>query len=76
LSKTTENICLIYDPVILLSQIPSSHNHSFLYKIVFLDDLHLKYRLTNYPRVIRSKTYRGYVKPRIKPNAIYNVIFE
>jgi hypothetical protein len=28
-----------------------------------------------YPRVIRSKTYRGYVKPRIVPNAIYNVIF-
>jgi len=23
-----------------------------------------------YPRVIRSKTYRGYVKPRIIPNAI------
>jgi hypothetical protein len=28
-----------------------------------------------YPRVIRSKTYRGYVKPRIIPNAIYIVIF-
>jgi hypothetical protein len=32
-----------------------------------------------YPRVIRSKTYRGYGKPRIIPNAIYitsyNVIF-
>jgi hypothetical protein len=28
-----------------------------------------------YPRVIRSKTYRGYVKPRVIPNAIYNVIF-
>jgi hypothetical protein len=28
-----------------------------------------------YPQVIRSKTYRGYVKPRIIPNAIYNVIF-
>jgi len=28
-----------------------------------------------FPRVIRSKTYRGYVKPRITPNAIYNVIF-
>jgi len=27
-----------------------------------------------YPRVIRSKTYRGYVEPRILPNAIYNVI--
>jgi hypothetical protein len=27
------------------------------------------------PRVIRSKTYRGYVKPRIIPKAIYNVIF-
>jgi hypothetical protein len=27
-----------------------------------------------YPRVIRSKTYRGYVKQRIIPNAIYNVI--
>jgi hypothetical protein len=26
-------------------------------------------------QVIRSKTYRGYVKPRIIPNAIYNVIF-
>jgi hypothetical protein len=24
-----------------------------------------------YPRVIRSKTYRGYVKPRIIPNAMY-----
>jgi hypothetical protein len=28
-----------------------------------------------YARVILSKTYRGYVKPRIIPNAIYNVIF-
>jgi hypothetical protein len=28
-----------------------------------------------YPRVIRSKTYSGYVKQRIIPNAIYNVIF-
>jgi hypothetical protein len=28
-----------------------------------------------YPRVIRSKTYCGYVKPRIIPNAIYNVTF-
>jgi hypothetical protein len=28
-----------------------------------------------YPRVIRSKTYRGYVKPQITPNAIYNMIF-
>jgi hypothetical protein len=28
-----------------------------------------------YLRIIRSKTYRGYVKPRIIPNAIYNVIF-
>jgi hypothetical protein len=28
-----------------------------------------------YPRVTCSKTYHGYVKPRIIPNAIYNVIF-
>jgi hypothetical protein len=28
-----------------------------------------------YPRVIHSKTYRGYMKPRIIPNAISNVIF-
>jgi hypothetical protein len=28
-----------------------------------------------YSRVIRSKTYCGYVKLRIVPNAIYNVIF-
>jgi hypothetical protein len=28
-----------------------------------------------YLLVIRSKTYRGYVKSRIIPNAIYNVIF-
>jgi hypothetical protein len=28
-----------------------------------------------YRRVILSKTYRGYVKPQIIPNAIYNVIF-
>jgi hypothetical protein len=28
-----------------------------------------------YSRVIRSKTYRGYVKPWIIPNVIYNVIF-
>jgi hypothetical protein len=26
-------------------------------------------------RVIRSKTYRGYLKPRTIPNAIYNAIF-
>jgi hypothetical protein len=28
-----------------------------------------------YPRVIRSRAYRGYVKPWIITNAIYNVIF-
>jgi hypothetical protein len=28
-----------------------------------------------YPRVIRSKTYRGRVKPRIILNAVYNVKF-
>jgi hypothetical protein len=28
-----------------------------------------------YLRVIRSKTYCGYVKPWIIPNAIYNMIF-
>jgi hypothetical protein len=28
-----------------------------------------------YPRVIRSKTYRGYVKPHIIPNTIYNMIY-
>jgi hypothetical protein len=28
-----------------------------------------------YPLVIRSKANRGYVKPRIRPNAVYNVIF-
>jgi hypothetical protein len=28
-----------------------------------------------HPRVIRSKARRGYVKPRIIPNAIYNGIF-
>jgi hypothetical protein len=26
-------------------------------------------------QVIRFKTYRGYVKPQIIPNAVYNVIF-
>jgi hypothetical protein len=31
--------------------------------------------LPPYPWVIRSMTYRGYVKPQIIPNAIYNVIF-
>jgi hypothetical protein len=31
--------------------------------------------LPQYPRVMRSKTYRGYVKPRIVPNAMYNVMF-
>jgi hypothetical protein len=28
-----------------------------------------------FPRVIHSMTYHGYMKPRIIPNAIYNVIF-
>ena len=28
-----------------------------------------------YPRVIGSKTYRSYVKPRIVPNAIYIYIY-
>jgi hypothetical protein len=28
-----------------------------------------------YPPVIRSKTYRGYVKPGIILNAIYNAIY-
>jgi hypothetical protein len=28
-----------------------------------------------YPQIIRSKTYHSYVKPRIIPNTIYNVIF-
>jgi hypothetical protein len=34
-----------------------------------------KYRCAAVSLVIRSKTYRGYVKKRIIPNAIYNVIF-
>ena len=29
-----------------------------------------------YPRAVRSKTYRGYGKPRIIPNAIYRVSHE
>jgi len=33
------------------------------------------YRRTLYPWVICSKTYHGYMKPGIIPNAIYNVIF-
>jgi hypothetical protein len=33
------------------------------------------YSMTPYPWVIHSKAYRGYVKPRIIPNAIYNVTF-
>jgi hypothetical protein len=28
-----------------------------------------------YARVIRSKTYHSYMKPRIVPNAIYNDIY-
>jgi hypothetical protein len=28
-----------------------------------------------YPRIIRSKTYRSYMKPQIIPNAIYIMIF-
>ena len=32
-----------------------------------------KYKRTPYLWVIRSKTYRGYVKSRIIPNAIYNM---
>jgi hypothetical protein len=31
--------------------------------------------LPPYSRVMRSKNYRGYMKPQIIPNAIYNVIF-
>jgi hypothetical protein len=31
--------------------------------------------LRPYPLVIRSMTYRSYVKPQIIPHAIYNVIF-
>jgi hypothetical protein len=34
----------------------------------------LKYRCVPYPGIIRSEIYRGYVKLRIIPNAIYNVI--
>jgi hypothetical protein len=34
-----------------------------------------RYRCVTVSTVIRSKTYRGYVKPLIIPNAIYNVIF-
>jgi hypothetical protein len=33
------------------------------------------YRRVPISTVIRSKTYSGYVKPRIIPNAIYNVTF-
>jgi hypothetical protein len=33
-----------------------------------------KYRCALYLRVIRSKIYCGYVKPRIITNAVYNVI--
>jgi hypothetical protein len=33
------------------------------------------YSSAPYSRVTHSKTYRGYVKSRIIPNATYNVIF-
>jgi hypothetical protein len=40
-------------------------------------NLATQHNIPQYSRapVILSKTYSGYVKPRIIPNAIYNVIF-
>jgi hypothetical protein len=37
--------------------------------------LNLSTGVPPYPQVICSKTYFGYQKPQIIPNAIYNVIF-
>jgi hypothetical protein len=44
--------------------------------ILLLISLWFSYRVVPlYPRVIRSKTYRGHVTPRIIPNAVHNVTF-
>jgi hypothetical protein len=43
-----------------------THTHTHIY-------IYIHTVLSPYPRVIRSKTYCGYVKPQIIPNAIYNV---
>jgi hypothetical protein len=80
---------LRYFSLITLLTSPPHHSQRKPYILSNLDLFYLKnhqyremkirwiciYRCAQYPRVIRSKTYRGYVKRRIIPNAIYNVIF-
>jgi hypothetical protein len=52
--------------------------HSKLYRVLRIYnviDLFAEYSIALVSLVILSKTYRGYVKPLITPNAIYNVTF-
>jgi len=47
----------------------------FMYMYVYMyTHIHTHTGGPPYPRIIRLKTYRGYAKPRIIPNALYNEI--
>jgi hypothetical protein len=47
----------------------------FLLKVISQQSNKTSTGVPPYPRVTRFMTYRGYLKPLIIPNAIYNVIF-
>jgi hypothetical protein len=47
-----------------LKMVGKGINYFYTHKDLSIDE-------SLYPQVIRSKTYRGYGKPRIIPNAIY-----
>jgi len=71
-----------HDPspsTILFSVLHRKRNRKFDFQFYMIRKLWVDcmYRCTGgppYSRVTRSQTYRGYVKPRITPNATHNVI--
>jgi hypothetical protein len=55
-----------------VTKLSSSLAHG--YKIESYWGQHFPITVPPYPQVIRSETYCGYVKPRIKLNAIHNFV--
>jgi hypothetical protein len=54
---------------------PDKYDHGGRYKTSSAMVNPLNTGVSQNPRVIRSKTHRGYVKPCVISNAIHNVIF-
>jgi hypothetical protein len=74
--KSDKHITLLLLSLVVMRQLLASKvTVSVMHTDIRSDTQHGSTAVPSYPWVICSKTYRGYVKPWIMPNAIYNVIF-